>query len=70
MKETQLVARLYRDKCKGCKECTGVCEAFVPFHGKVILHQTRCTGCGKCVDVCPKGAIEMVKHERTAQCYY
>lgn len=62
------VARVYRDKCKGCRKCMDVCDAFVLFGGKMILWQSMCTGCRRCVDVCPHDAIEMVKHERTPQC--
>lgn len=62
-KEGLTVARLYRDKCKGCGKCVKVCKYLARLHGKAILWQFYCNGCGKCVKVCEHGAIGIIPYK-------
>lgn len=49
-----------KDKCTGCKLCTGTCPMSLDVKGMVEdsnMKNAECIMCGECVDVCPQKAI-------------
>jgi len=64
----QLVAKIDKDTCTGCKRCGGnVCYAITHDEAdgnKAIVNETICAGCGLCVAVCPAEAATLVKRAK------
>jgi len=64
----QMVAKIDKDTCTGCKFCGGnICYAIThdPEDGnRASVDETICSGCGLCVAVCSAGAAKLVEREK------
>lgn len=50
----------YRDRCRGTRECRGVCPRdAITWNGDRIARQ-RCDACGRCADTCAHDALRLV----------
>ncbi|QAT61102.1 4Fe-4S dicluster domain-containing protein [Acidilutibacter cellobiosedens] len=65
MKSVTLVAKVNREKCRGCRICTKVCPvlAISVTDKKAVVNEEECRACANCEQRCPFHAIEMVKRE-------
>ena len=65
MKRVTLVARVDKDKCKGCKLCEKVCPVYAIHVNdkKAEVKEIDCRGCANCADRCTFYAITMVKRD-------
>ena len=44
---------LYRNKCRLCGSCAGVCTCHLFENNRHEVDRSVCAACGRCVDVCP-----------------
>jgi 2-oxoglutarate ferredoxin oxidoreductase subunit delta len=68
--DSELMLRIDKEKCKGCKLCIEVCpQKVLGMDGGVnkkgiqyisVQYPDRCTKCGLCALVCPDCAIEII----------
>jgi pyruvate formate lyase activating enzyme len=55
------------EKCVGCKQCLGLCDAREVDGGKISVSRGRCKACGECAEVCLFDANEICGTEDEAQ---
>jgi Pyruvate/2-oxoacid:ferredoxin oxidoreductase delta subunit len=66
--KAEYVAMVDSDSCRGCLECTAVCQFDAirpaPDDSGVSIDPQRCFGCGVCRHACPTQAISLVPRDR------
>ncbi len=40
--------------CSQCQQCSRICPADIPVHGKVAIRNPECLGCLECTAICPE----------------
>ena len=57
----------YKDKCRNCLSCTGICHAHKVTDNRHIFDRESCISCGKCVSRCVHGALQLFGTEVTVE---
>ncbi len=62
---SNFIAKLYSDKCNGCKKCVKRCQfdAITVIDKMASVQSKRCVGCGLCVSTCKTKALKLEKKE-------